>query len=60
MRVAGDALEFPAAVLVSGGKSLGFRAKWTRAGDDAYEVLREYETDKGWVPVKVTMRKVPR
>ena len=58
MVVAGDALEFPKAVMISGGKSFGFRGRWTRVGDDAYEVLREYETEKGWVPVNMAMKKV--
>lgn len=56
----GDSLDFPAAVLISGGKSFGFRSRWKRVGDDAYEVLREYETEKGWMPVRVPMRKVAR
>lgn len=60
MTVAGEALEFPAAVMVSGGKSLGFRGRWTRAGEDGYEVLREYDTAKGWAPVRMGMRKVTR
>lgn len=60
MVAGGDSLDFPRAVLVSGGKSFGFRAKWKRIGDEGYEVLREYETDKGWVPVSMVMRKVAR
>ncbi len=60
MVVEGDALVFPAARLVSGGKSFGFRGRWTRVGEDGYEVLREYETDKGWVPVKMAMKRVAR
>lgn len=35
-------------------------AWWTRSGDDAYEVLREYETDKERMPVKMPMKKVAR
>lgn len=60
MVAAGEALEFPAAVMVSGGKSLGFRGRWTRTGEDGYEVLREYDTAKGWVPVRMAMKKVGR
>ncbi len=60
MAAAGDTLDFPAAVMVSGGKSFGFRGKWKRTGDDGYEVLREYQTDKGWMPVKVPMKKIAR
>jgi hypothetical protein len=53
-----DAIGFPAAVLVSGGKAIGYRGRWKRAGENAYEVLREYETDKGWIPVRMEMRRV--
>ncbi len=56
----GDAIVFPAAVLVTATQSFGFRGRWKRQGDDAYEVLREYETGKGWVPVTLQMRKVAR
>ena len=52
------ALAFPAAVLLGPGKPIGFRGRWSRAGDDAYDVLREYETDKGWFPVRMRMRRV--
>jgi hypothetical protein len=44
----------------SGGKSFVFRGRWKRVGDDAYDVLREYETEKGWVPVRMPMSKVAR
>jgi hypothetical protein len=54
-----DAIAFPVATLVTAGKSFNFRSRWKRVGDDAYEVMREYETDKGWTPVKMEMRRVP-
>jgi len=54
----GDALVFPAAKLVTQGQTFGFRGRWKRLGDDAYEVLREYETDKGWIPVRIEMKRV--
>ena len=54
----GDAIDFPAAKLVSATRSMGFRGQWKRVGEDGYEVLREYETPKGWVPVVVQMKKV--
>jgi hypothetical protein len=60
MKIDGDALDFPAAVMESGGKSFVFRGRWKRAGEDGYEVLREYETEKGWAPVRMPMRKVAR
>ncbi|QJR15899.1 hypothetical protein [Usitatibacter palustris] len=55
-----DALSFPAAKLVMPTRSVGFRSKLKRVGDDGYEVFREYETDKGWMPVTVQMRKVAK
>lgn len=57
MEVEGDALVFPVARLATGGKSLAFRSRWKRVGTDAYEVLREYETEKGWMPVTVLMKR---
>jgi hypothetical protein len=54
------ALGFPAAKLVTSTKSFGFRGRWKRVGDDGYEVLREYETEKGWLPVTVQMKKVAK
>lgn len=53
-----DAIDFPAATLVTATKSFNFRSRWKRLGDNAYEVLREYETDKGWMPVRMEMTKV--
>ena len=53
-----DAVAFPVATLVTAGKSFNFRARLKRVGDSAYEILREYETDKGWMPVKMEMMKV--
>lgn len=55
-----DALDFPATTLVTAGsKPVGFRGRWTRAGSDAFDVLREYETEKGWMPVRMQMKKLP-
>ena len=53
-----DAIDFPVATLVTATKSVNFRSRFRRVGDNAYEVLREYETDKGWVPVKMEMTRV--
>ena len=53
-----DAISFPVATLVTAGKDFNFRSRWKRLGDDAYEVLREYETDKCWVSVRIEMKKV--
>jgi hypothetical protein len=54
------AIDFPAAKLVTATRSFGFRGRWKRLGEDAYEVLREYETDKGWAPVTIVMTKVAK
>jgi hypothetical protein len=53
-----DAIAFPVATLVTAGRNFNFRSRIKRVGDNAYEVLREYETDKGWMPVKMEMTKV--
>jgi hypothetical protein len=55
----GDSITFPAATLVTAGKAFGFRSRWKRVGDDAYEVVREYETEKGWMPVRMEMKRQP-
>jgi hypothetical protein len=60
MVLEGALLTFPASTLISGGQSYGFRAQWKRAGDDGYEVLREYQAEQKWVPVTVQMKKVAR
>jgi hypothetical protein len=54
----GDTLTFPVATLVNDGKSYGIRSTWKKVGDNSYEVLREYQTETGWMPVKMTMKKV--
>lgn len=56
----GDQLVFPEAHLISAGKSYGFRSRWKRAGDDGYEVVREYQAGDKWMPVTVPMKKVAR
>jgi hypothetical protein len=58
MQPEGDALVFPEAVMHTGGKTIAFRSRLKALGPDAYEVLREYQTDKGWVPVRIEMRRV--
>ncbi len=55
-----DALSFPTAKLVTPTQSFEFRGRWKRVGADGYEVLREYKTDKGWMPVAVQMKKVAK
>ena len=55
-----DALTFPAAKLITQTRTFNFRSRLKRVGDDGYEVLREYETEKGWVPVTVQMKRVAK
>jgi hypothetical protein len=45
-----DGLVFPAASYIGeGGKALAVRSRWTRAGDDAYDILTEFQEKEGWV-----------
>lgn len=60
MALEGGALEFPETSLVTGGKEYGVRSRWTRAGDNGYDVLREYKSGDAWVPARVGMAKVVR
>jgi hypothetical protein len=54
-----DALLFPDARYVSDGETLVYRARWTRQGDQAYEVWSEAQTPKGWATMfKLVMRRV--
>lgn len=55
-----EGIDFPAATLTAGGRSFTFRGRWKRLGETSYEVLREYQTDKGWAPVRMEMRRVDR
>ena len=43
------ALVFPAAGFVEKGGSMNVRSRWTRVGDDAYDVLTEFQQKDGWV-----------
>jgi len=44
------ALVFPAAGFVEKGESTNVRSRWQRAGDDAYDVITEFEVKDRWVP----------
>lgn len=45
-----DAVVFPDAEYVDGGKTQVYRARWTRSGGDAYEVTTEFKGKDGWTP----------
>lgn len=45
-----DALVFPAAGFVEGDGSMNVRSRWQRAGDDAYDVVTEFQVEDRWVP----------
>jgi hypothetical protein len=55
----GDALVFPAAGYLEGGESMNVRSRWQRAGQDAYDVVTEFEMQGRWVPgFKLHMQRV--
>jgi len=44
------ALVFPAASYLEKGQTQTYRSRWQRAGDDAYEVVTEFQAQDRWVP----------
>jgi hypothetical protein len=44
------ALVFPAAGFVERGESTNVRSRWQRSGDDAYDVVTEFQVKDRWVP----------
>ncbi|HVP33284.1 MAG TPA: hypothetical protein VMT09_06500 [Steroidobacteraceae bacterium] len=44
------ALVFPAASYVEKGETRTYRSRWQRVGDDAYDVVTEFQAKDGWVP----------
>ena len=44
------ALVFPAAGFVEKGESTNVRSRWQRSGDDAYDVVTEFQVKDRWVP----------
>jgi hypothetical protein len=44
------ALVFPAAAFVERGESTNIRSRWQRSGDDAYDVVTEFQVKDRWVP----------
>jgi hypothetical protein len=43
-------LVFPDTNFVENGKTMVYRSRWQRSGGDAYDVVTEFKSDKGWVP----------
>jgi len=43
------ALVFPAAGFIERGESMNVRSRWQRAGDDAYDVVTEFQVKDRWV-----------
>ena len=49
-RADGEALVFPEAPYVDGGKTMNVRSRWQRSADAAYDVATEFEMGGRWVP----------
>ena len=45
---ADDALVFPPTEFQADGKTQVYRSRWTKSGDDAYEVVTEFKQADGW------------
>jgi hypothetical protein len=55
----GDALVFPPASYLEKGETQTYRSRWQPAGQDAYDVVTEFQVKDRWVPgFKVHMEKV--
>jgi hypothetical protein len=55
----GDALVFPPATYLEKGETQTYRSRWQPAGQDAYDVVTEFQVKDRWVPgFKVHMEKV--
>ena len=55
----GDALVFPPASYLEKGETQTYRSRWQPAGQDAYDVVTEFQVKDGWVPgFKLHMEKV--
>jgi hypothetical protein len=54
-----DALVFPDTTFLENGKTMVYRSRWQRSGEDAYDVVTEFRAKDGWVPgFKVHMAEV--
>lgn len=53
------ALVFPDSTFVEEGKTLVYRSRWQRSGNNAYDVVTEFKAKEAWVPgFKVHMEQV--
>jgi hypothetical protein len=53
-----NALVFPDANFVENGKTQLYRSRWQRSGENAYDVITEFQGNEGWMPgFKVHMGK---
>lgn len=48
--VDGQTLVFSEAAYIEGGKAMNVRSRWQRSGDDAYDVITEFQVQDRWVP----------
>ena len=46
---AADGLVFPPTDFVADGKTQTYRSRWLRVGDDAYDVVTEFQSGTAWV-----------
>src|SRR5262249_14364947 len=54
-------LKFPSTNFEQDGQTQVYRSQWQRVGDNAYEVLTEFQSKDGWVPgFKVHMVRVQK
>jgi hypothetical protein len=55
-----DALVFPDTSYVEGGTTQIYRSRWQRRGENAYDVVTEFQAKDGWVPgFSLHMEQVP-
>jgi len=55
----GDALVFPPSSYLEKGQTQTYRSRWQAAGQDAYDVVTEFQVQERWVPgFKLHMQKV--
>jgi len=45
-----DVLVFPAATLTEHGQTQTYRSRWEHNGDDAYDVVMEFQQGDRWMP----------
>ena len=45
-----NALVFPDTTFVEDGKTMVYRSRWQRSGNNAYDVVTEFKSKEAWVP----------